>query len=67
MIHNITARDTAVLLALTSVLQGDCLIYNASFDVARPKHEPTLHYRQAGHPDLETRPWPGSARCGSRT
>jgi hypothetical protein len=43
-----------VLVRLTAALDGRrCLIYNESYDTARLRHELTVHYRQAGHPDPE--------------
>jgi hypothetical protein len=42
----------AALDELTAVLGGRrCLIYNKPYDVGRLRHELTVHYRQAGHPD----------------
>jgi DNA polymerase III epsilon subunit-like protein len=60
-IHGITDALVAaapafgdVLEQLTTVLAGKrCLIYNKPYDVARLRHELTMHYRQAGHPDPE--------------
>jgi DNA polymerase III epsilon subunit-like protein len=41
-----------VLVKLTGALVNRrCLIYNRGFDVARLRHELTLHYRAAGHDD----------------
>jgi hypothetical protein len=43
---------TTLLPQLTAALDGRrCLIYNEPFDVGRLRHELTVHYRQAGHPD----------------
>lgn len=60
-IHGITDDQVAeapsfgeVLERLTVALAGRrCLIYNRPYDVARLRHELTVHYRQAGHPDPE--------------
>ncbi|WP_051947339.1 3'-5' exonuclease [Streptomyces scabiei] len=60
-IHGITDDHVAsappfvgVLEQLGTVLRGRrCLIYNRSYDVARLRHELTVHYRQAGHTDPE--------------
>jgi DNA polymerase III epsilon subunit-like protein len=41
-----------VLVQLTgALLNRRCLIYNRGYDVARLRHELTLHYREAGHDD----------------
>jgi DNA polymerase III, epsilon subunit and related 3''-5'' exonucleases len=43
---------TEVLPRLTEALAGRrCLIYNASYDVGRLRHELTLHHQAAGHAD----------------
>lgn len=60
-IHGITDEHVAsappfgsVLEELGTVLRGRrCLIYNRLYDVARLRHELTVHHRQAGHPDPE--------------
>ncbi|MCX4885907.1 3'-5' exonuclease [Streptomyces sp. NBC_00847] len=60
-IHGITDDQVAtapafadVLPQLAAALEGKrCLIYNRPYDVARLRHELTLHRRQAGHPDPE--------------
>jgi hypothetical protein len=60
-IHGITDAHVAdaptfgdVLVRLTAALDGRrCLIYNESYDTARLRHELTVHYRQASHPDPE--------------
>lgn len=42
----------SILTQLARVLEGRrCLIYNRPYDVARLRHELTVHYRQEGHPD----------------
>ena len=66
-IHGITDADVAgapsfadILVKLTGVLDGKrCLIYNEPYDVARLRHELTVHYRQAGHahPDASADAW----------
>lgn len=56
---------SAVLPQLTAALAGRrCLIYNKAFDVGRLRHELTLHYRQAGHPEPEAAAaaWLGAVR-----
>jgi DNA polymerase III epsilon subunit-like protein len=58
-VHGITDADVQgaprfgdVLVRLTGALVNRrCLIYNDTFDVARLRHELTLHYREAGHDD----------------
>ncbi|MGW2725630.1 exonuclease domain-containing protein [Streptomyces sp. NPDC001492] len=60
-IHGITdgqvadaPRFTGILEQLATVLHGRrVLIYNEPYDVARLRHELTVHYRQAGHDDPE--------------
>ncbi|MGW7283975.1 exonuclease domain-containing protein [Streptomyces sp. NPDC054847] len=60
-IHGITDTMTAtaptfssILDQLTAALDGRrCLIYNRPYDVARLRHELTIHYRQEQHPDPE--------------
>lgn len=61
-IHGITDEQVAdaprfakILARLTDALTGRrCLIYNQPYDVARLRHELTVHYRQAGHIDPES-------------
>jgi hypothetical protein len=58
-IHGITDVQVAdaprfadILVQLTAALDGRrCLIYNKPYDVARLRHELTVHYQQAGHAD----------------
>jgi DNA polymerase III epsilon subunit-like protein len=58
-VHGIADEDVQgaprfgdVLVQLTGALiNRRCLIYNDTFDVARLRHELTLHYREAGHDD----------------
>jgi len=60
-IHGIADQDVAgapafgsILERLAAVLDGKrCLIYNQPYDVARLRHELTVHYRQTGHADPE--------------
>lgn len=60
-IHGITddqvadaPRFTGILEQLGAALHGRrVLIYNEPYDVARLRHELTVHYRQAGHDDPE--------------
>lgn len=60
-IHGITDGQVAgapafgdILVQLTAALDGKrCLIYNRPYDVARLRHELTVHYRHAGHHNSE--------------
>ncbi|MFF7350179.1 exonuclease domain-containing protein [Streptomyces antimycoticus] len=70
--HKITDAEVAtapsfgaVLDKLAAVLHGRrCVIYNRAFDVARPRYELTVHYRQTGHegPEGAADSWLGKAR-----
>ncbi|MGR3935290.1 exonuclease domain-containing protein [Streptomyces sp. BRA346] len=72
-IHGITDAQVTeapefgvVLDQLATVLHGRrCIIYNKAFDVARIRHELTVHYRQADHEDPEAAAatWLGKMRC----
>lgn len=71
-IHGITDEQVAdaprfadTLAQLTTALNGRrCLIYNKPYDVARLRHELTLHYRQDGHakPEASAATWLDSMR-----
>ncbi|MFI0772779.1 3'-5' exonuclease [Streptomyces sp. NPDC021218] len=71
-IHEITDTQVAtapsfgaVLDQLTEVLHGRrCVIYNEPYDVARLRHELTVHYRQTGHeaPEAAAASWLGQVR-----
>lgn len=72
-IHGITDAMVAgaptfaeVLPRLTEALAGRrCLIYNASYDVGRLRHELTLHHQAAGHDDpaAAAKEWLAGVRC----